>query len=164
MNQAKLVLEEKSWCSVKPVMLASTLVLLLQRRGSATCHCHSPSCAYVSFALKMVQSCMSDADFTKHDLTDFGKQIIVEPLSPHNLENSVVSSASLLSTDGASSESLPGRELRFSVLVIIKKKSQNGMANKNGMHVTMSNCITVSSYSNQTEAVSLKFSLERVKV
>lgn len=116
----------------------------------------------MSFALKMVQSCVSDADFTKHDLNDFGKQIIDEPLSPHGLENSVVSSASLLSNDGASSESLPGRKLKFSVLVIIKKKSQNGMANKNGMHVTISNCITVSSDLNQR--LSLKFSLERVKV
>lgn len=124
MNQAKLVLEEKSWCSMKPVMPASTLVLLLQRRGSATCHCHSPSCAYVSFALKMVQSCMSDADFTKHDLTDFGKQIIDEPLSPHSLENSVVSSASLLSTDGASSEFAGKRVEVFSTCDHQKEKSK----------------------------------------
>lgn len=70
------MLQEKSWCSVHktvPVMPASAWVLLLQRRGSATCHCHSLSCASMSFALKIVQSCMRDAGFTKHDLTDFWK-------------------------------------------------------------------------------------------
>lgn len=45
------------------------------------------------------------------------------------------------------------------------KKNKSIEWQKDGIHVTISNYITVStSYSHQTEATSLKFTLERVKV
>lgn len=122
--------------TVVSVMPASTSGPATAEESKHHIHWHSSSSASVSVASKMVQSCTSKADFTEDDLTDFWRyrkctsHWVLEVLG-----NSGVRSISLHSTDRASCESLPWRELRFLVLKIIKKESQNWMAVKDGRHL-----------------------------
>lgn len=75
---------------------------------------------------------MSDAAPKMTLLTSEDKGNIMSHLVLRVLENLGVSITGLHSADRAGCENLPWRELSFSVLVIIKKKSQNRMAVKDG--------------------------------
>lgn len=123
-SQAKLVLEEKCLGA-----LCTGNICDAKRYFWSSIYLCDSSSASLSFALKMASSCRSDADFSKDDLTDSWRQRkYYDTLSSQSLGEF----RCFHSAYRASCENLPRRELRFLVLVIIKTKSQNRMAVKDG--------------------------------